>query len=113
MDAVVDPAATRLNKLSCRNRRGMPEHSDEVTLAARLDAQDTKAVLLVVNPFDEPGQNLGDRVRCRSLGIGICVNLRKCGARTSPIGPSGLWVSIDSKNPTQLAGVAELAFCCL
>jgi len=49
MDAVVDPAATRLNKLSCRNRRGMPEHSDEVTLAARLDAQDTKAVLLVVN----------------------------------------------------------------
>src|ERR1051326_3202697 len=69
MDAVIDPATARLNKLAGRNRRCMPQHCDQVALATRLDAQYAKPVLLVMerHPLDEAGQDLCHRARLCSL----------------------------------------------
>src|SRR5438067_10717689 len=65
----------------------MAEHSNQITLAARLDAQHTKSVLLVMerDPLDEAGQDLCGRTWRRSLSHGHPPNVRKCAAWTSPI----------------------------
>src|SRR5436305_813917 len=87
VDAVVDPAAARLNELAGRNHRGVPKHGDQLPLAARLDAQHAKAVLVVVerHPLDEAGQDLCGQVWRRSLEHGHPPNVRKCSAETSRI----------------------------
>src|SRR5262249_57053259 len=87
MDAVVDPATARLDELAGRNRRGMPQHRDHVALAARLDAQHAKSVLLIMecDPLDEAGQDLRGRAGRCSLKHGHPGNVRKCTAWTSRI----------------------------
>ena len=69
VDAVVDPGAACLNELAGRNHRGVAEHSNQITLAARLDAQHTKSVLLVMerDPLDEASQEFRGRARLCSL----------------------------------------------
>ena len=69
VDAVVSPGDARLHELAGRNGRSMAEHSNQITLTARLDAKHAKPVLLIVegHPFDKAGQDLCGRVRRRSL----------------------------------------------
>src|SRR5207248_5565324 len=87
VDAVVHPGSARLDKLAGRNGRSMAEHGDQLPLAARLDAQHAKPVLVVVerDPLDEAGQDLCGRTWRRSLSHGHPPNVRKCSAETSRI----------------------------
>jgi hypothetical protein len=47
MGAVIDPFARCGGPLAGRDHRGMPNHRDQFAVAARLDQQNTEAVLLI------------------------------------------------------------------
>src|SRR5438477_1627592 len=98
VNAVVDPGAACLHELAGRNGRSMAEHSDQITLAARLDAQHAKPVLVVVerHPLDEAGQDLCGRAWRRSLSHGHPPNVRKCSAETSRISEQASGSAIGS-----------------
>jgi hypothetical protein len=63
--SVVNPGPARLDELAGRDQRGMADQGDEIALASGLNAQDTKAVLGIVerDAVDKPRQDLG-RAAC-------------------------------------------------
>src|SRR5438552_5168446 len=67
--AVVDPFARGGDPLTGGNGCGMADHGHDLTMPARLDAQDAEAVLLVVvgDALDETGEHLliGSNRLCR------------------------------------------------
>ena len=76
MRAVVGPFAAGLDEFSGGDRRGMPNDGDEIALAPRFDAQNAKAILVVMerHPFDEPGEDFRAAVRrCFQASPVICV----------------------------------------
>src|SRR5437764_12722817 len=85
VDAVVNPGAACLHELAGRNHRGVTKQSNQVTLAARFDAQHAKAVLVIVerHPLDQAGQDFLGRAWRRSLEHGHPRNVRKYAAWTS------------------------------
>ena len=60
MGTVVDPFARRGNPLASGDHRCVPDDGDQVAVAARLDAENAKAVLRIMegNALDEARQNL-------------------------------------------------------
>ena len=60
MGAIIDLFAACLDELTGRNRCGVTDDSDEIKLAARLNAQNAKAMAFVMkcHSFHKPGNNL-------------------------------------------------------
>src|SRR5207237_3699585 len=60
MGSVVDPLARRCDPLAGGDHRGVPDDGDQFAVATRLDAQNAKAVLSVVegDALDKARQNL-------------------------------------------------------
>ena len=65
MGAVVDPFPGRGDPFAGRNRRGVTDHSHEVSMSARLGPKDAEAILCVMegDALDEPRQRFLGR-RC-------------------------------------------------
>ena len=59
--AIVGPRAGGLDELAGRDQGGVADDRHEITLAARLEAQDAEAVVRIVegDALDEPGEVLG------------------------------------------------------
>jgi hypothetical protein len=59
MGAVVEPFARRGDPLACGDGGGVADGGHQITVTARLDADDTEAVLNIVvrDALDEAGQN--------------------------------------------------------